>query len=141
MELPKHLSILKSDKLESMCVNCGLCCYAQVRIDKSVAVLVPELRCKHLMQKSEGETCCSVYENRHDVAGEWCFPLAKAIENGLFPKECPYVADMEGYVGSQVLNSDQYIQIRPHLQKAVSEKGQPEWASDEMWKSFTTKAE
>lgn len=52
-KLPKHLDGLSKSELESMCVNCGLCCYAQVELVKGHKVLVPELRCRHLVNKSE----------------------------------------------------------------------------------------
>lgn len=138
-KLPEPLSWLSKAVLEDMCHNCGICCTAQVSVDKGINVLVPELRCKHLVTKSdggEGEMCCSVYEDRHEVAKGWCFPLADALEKGLFPDLCPYVQDLKGYVGSKVLPDAEYAAIKPVLKKALSAKGKPEWASDEAWKTF-----
>lgn len=142
-QLPKHLLGLSDTQLEGMCIDCGLCCHAKVEVAKGVSALIPELRCKYLMDKSggeEGETCCSVYDRRLELAGDWCFPLAEAIDKGLFPKECPYVQQMDDYVGAQVLNDDVYKSLRPDLRKSAIEKsakvGPPKWAHSLDWAHF-----
>lgn len=135
-KLPKHLLGLSKGDLESLCVDCGLCCYASVRMDKG-QVLVPELRCQHLSVEKSGKSCCSVYEYRHDVAKSWCLPLAEAIEKSVFPSQCPYVADMKDYVGSAVLSDDAYQMVRPQIQKHLSAQVRPGWASDTQWSNFT----
>ena len=138
-KLPEPLAWLTKASLESLCVNCGLCCHSQVAVEKGLNVLVPDLRCKYLDKKvggESGEMCCSVYEDRHNVAKGWCFPLAEAIEKGLFPDLCPYVQEVKGYVGTQILPDAQYKQIKPLLKKALTANGKPEWASDEAWKTF-----
>lgn len=63
-------------------------------------------------------------------------PLAAAIEKGIFPKECPYVADMEGYVGAQVLSDSQYQQMKPSLQKAIASQPFPAWANPHEYAVF-----
>lgn len=136
MKLPKHLLGLSKGQLESMCVDCGLCCHAQVEVSKGQTVLVPELRCKHLVTKSEGESCCSVYEDRQEVAKGWCFPLAEAINKGLFPKACPYVAEMTDYVGAQVMSDAQYEQMKPALKKAIVFQPMPEWVDPNQFAEF-----
>lgn len=135
-KLPKHLLGLSKGDLESLCVDCGLCCYASVRMDKG-QVLVPELRCQHLSVEKSGKSCCSVYEYRHDVAKSWCLPLAEAIEKSVFPSQCPYVADMKDYVGSAVLSDAAYQMVRPQIQKHLSSQVRPGWASDAQWSNFT----
>lgn len=133
-KLPKHLLGLADGDLESMCVNCGLCCWASAPVGKS-SVFIPELRCKHLDFDS-GKACCSVYDKRHEVAKGWCLPLAEAIEKGVFPKSCPYVRDVQDYVGSVALPDEQYEAIRPALKKALEDGGKPTWVSDSLWKTF-----
>jgi hypothetical protein len=76
-----------------------------------------------------------VYEDRQEVAKGWCFPLAEAIEKGLFPKECPYVADMTEYVGAKVLTDDQYAQMKPLIKSTVASNPIPKWAN---WEQFAT---
>ncbi len=137
-KLPKPLSWLTKAALEDLCVQCGICCASQVSIDKG-NVLVPDLHCKYLVEKSDGEhgeMRCSVYKNRHEMARGWCFPLAEAIEKGLFPASCPYVREVKGYVGAQILPDDQYKCIKSQLRKALSTKEKPDWVSDEAWKTF-----
>ena len=135
-KLPEKLAWLEKAQLESMCVDCGLCCYASVPFGKG-NVLVPDLRCKHLEYDSVGKSCCGVYEDRHDVAKGWCLPLADAIAKGVFPEQCPYVSDLKNYVGSAVLSDGAYQALKPELKKAIAAGGKPEWASDSHWKTFT----
>lgn len=113
------------------------CCTAQVQVEKGFNILVPELRCKFLVTKSDtGEMCCSTYETRLEVAKGWCNPLADAIKKGLFPKACPYVSEMMDYVGTVVLSDKAYANARPALRKAL-EGPKPAWTSDNDWKDFT----
>jgi uncharacterized cysteine cluster protein YcgN (CxxCxxCC family) len=136
-KLPLHLEGLSKSDLEGMCVNCGLCCYAAVPVEKSVNALVPELRCKYLVQKgSDGETCCSTYDTRFEKAGEWCMPLADAIQKGIFPELCPYVRDMKDYVGKVVLPDHLQQFVMPQIRKALIPQGQPRWLADSDWKAF-----
>lgn len=134
--LPPHLASLSKAELESMCVDCGICCFAQVELVKGHKVLIPELRCQYLVYEPEGKTCCSIYNERETKAKSWCLPLAEAIAKGLFPKPCPYVAEMEDYVGTHVLNEDQYDQLRPRLQKAFDPRQKPVWITHKAWALF-----
>jgi hypothetical protein len=136
--LPLHLAKLSKSDLEGMCVNCGLCCYAGVPVAKGVNALVPELRCKYLVAKgNDGETCCSVYNDRFEKAKGWCLPLADAIHKGIFPEICPYVRDMKDYVGKAILDQPIMEMVLPEIRKAVAAEGKPQWISDEAWTSFT----
>lgn len=76
-----------------------------------------------------------MYEDRHDVNPQ-CLPLADAIQKGILPKACPYVCDMANYVGPQVLPSDVYSQLKPHIQKSLNNKPAPAWIDDATWKAF-----
>lgn len=135
-ELPEHLRSLSKSQLEGMCINCGMCCFAAVPFGKG-NVIVPELRCSHLdINKSTGESRCSVYEARHDVAKGWCMPLAEAIEKGVLPPACPYVVDMPSYVGSSPLSDLTYELIKPDLVRALAPKGKPTWLDDRHWQKF-----
>lgn len=139
MKLPLHLDGLSKAQLESLCVDCGLCCYAAVPVAKSVNAFVPELRCKFLAQKSNGapgETCCSVYDNRFEKAGGWCLPLEQAIAKGVMPAQCPYVRDMPGYVGKVALDAHSYDLVRPQIRDHLVSKGMPDWADPAAWKQF-----
>lgn len=139
-KLPVHLKVLAKGDLESLCVNCGLCCYAAVPIAKGLNVLVPELRCKYLVNKgTDGETCCSVYEDRFEKAGAWCLPLGEAIAKGIFPNSCPYVKDMPGYVGKAILDDKTLNLVMPSIRKAITSQEQPRWLSDRDWTSFSEK--
>lgn len=134
--LPVHLTKMAKSTLESLCVDCGLCCHAAVPVAKGVTAVIPELACKHLARACDGKTSCGVYDKRLDVAKGWCNALGDAIEKGLFPNECPYVKDMPNYQGTTVLSDRTYQLIKPQLKKAILEKGMPQWVSPDAWKSF-----
>lgn len=138
-KLPARLLGLEKAQLESICVDCSLCCYASIPFGKG-SVLIPEMRCKHLqVEKGTGKSCCAVYEDRHDVAGGWCLPLADAIAKGVFPQECPYVRDLQNYIGSATVSDETYQAIRPALQKAIAAGGKPEWLLASHWEMFLKK--
>lgn len=135
--LPPPLNRLNYQQLEDLCVDCGLCCKASIQIDEFKKAVIPELGCKYLVHKREGEHYCSVYNVRHDIAKGWCRPLNEAIQKGIFPDICPYVKDIEGYKGPEILPWGEYDVLRPLIKKALQREEKPEWASYEMWKSFT----
>ena len=136
--LPLHLESLSKSDLESMCVDCGLCYHASIPIQKGMNLMLPDLRCKHLdVEKGTGKSCCNVYEQRDKVAGDWCMPLAKAVQDGAFPAQCPYVQDMQGYVGTHIPDLDVYEQhIRPDVRKMLNIQGKPSWVSEAAWDQF-----
>lgn len=135
-ELPAHLAALSKAQRESLCVDCGLCCYASVRLAKG-SVLVPELRCRHLaVEGGTGKSTCSVYSDRHEVMKGWCLPLEEAISKGAFPPQCPYVRDLPGYDGCAALSGEAYEMVKPKIRKAIADMGKPPWVSDSHWERF-----
>lgn len=135
-QLPKHLLGLSKSELEGMCIDCSLCCYASVPLEKG-NILVPDLRCRYLSFNNIGKSCCAVYQNRHEVAKDWCLSLAEAISKGVFPEQCPYVANMQDYVGSVVLSEAAFDLIEPQVRKAIMEHGKPPWMADSSWVAFS----
>ena len=138
--LPSSLEGLSKAQLEAMCVDCGLCCYAAVPLSKG-HVLVPDLRCKHLcVEQGTAKSTCSVYDQRAEVAKGWCMQLPEAIEKGAFPSQCPYVSNLPGYVGSEVLSDMAYQLVLPQLQKTLGAQGRPPWVNPQHWDVFLNKA-
>ena len=135
-KLPTHLMKLSKSELESLCVDCGLCCLPQIELAKGHKVLIPDLKCRYLDVDDTGKSCCGIYEDRDTKAGSWCLPLAKAIDQGIFPKACPYVAEMDGYVGTNILPDEQYQKLKPHIQKALYPYQRPEWITSKSWAVF-----
>jgi len=135
-KLPDHLAKLSKSELESICVDCGLCCHANVEVEKGVTALIPDLTCKHLRVEDDGVSRCSIYGERHEIAKEWCLPLADAIDKAIFPKTCPYVTEMVDYTGALVLSDDTYKSVRNTLQKSLVTQEKPEWLSDVSWAKF-----
>jgi uncharacterized cysteine cluster protein YcgN (CxxCxxCC family) len=132
--LPRHLQKLSKAELESLCVDCGICCTSAIPVGKS-SVFVPELRCKHLSYK-DGESQCGVYNVRHDVAKNWCLPIADAIAKNVLPNACPYVQGMSNYEGPIALSESAYDMIRPQVKDKLIKGMKPEWASDSHWAKF-----
>lgn len=135
-KLPPKLAKMSKKDLEGLCVDCGVCCWSAIKMHKG-SVFVPELRCKYLeIDKGTSESRCSIYNKRHEIAKNWCLPLADAIAKSVFPNQCPYVKDLPDYQGSQPLSPEAYDFLRPKIRKALIAKGQPQWVSDSDWDHF-----
>jgi len=81
----------KNDK-EDICRQCGRCCCAKLILDDNEIVYLP-YPCPYL---DEHTRRCTVYEHRHAVNPN-CLTLDEGIRLGVFPADCPYVADLNGY--------------------------------------------
>lgn len=131
--LPPSLAVLSDDAREAMCINCGLCCMSYAP-DKTI---VPAVPCRFLRweEADDGtaESRCAVYNERHEIAKEWCRPLPVAIAAGVLPSACPYVADLAGYVGTEApLTVDADGPLRALVKAHPS--APPPWADDATWR-------
>jgi uncharacterized cysteine cluster protein YcgN (CxxCxxCC family) len=82
---------------EEKCRKCGRCCCAKLIIEDEETgedeVVYTPFPCTYL----DVNTClCTIYDNRHEV-NPVCLTLENGIAIGVFPADCPYVADIEGY--------------------------------------------
>lgn len=77
---------------EALCTRCGKCCTEKAEIDG--VIYISKKYCRFLDPESKS---CTVYENRF-VAEPGCMPFEKGLKMGIFPSDCPYVEDIEGYV-------------------------------------------
>lgn len=122
-DISKHLDVLsKAAPLESYCTNCGDCCRPSVTV-KSInrspfKILIKGLSCK-FNKSVEGNSTCSVYEERFEKAG-WCLDLKGMISEGVAPLDCPYVDTLKGYQPTLDLENNQYKSVLPLLKKAIS---------------------
>jgi len=121
-----------------MCVDCGMCCHPAVELDTGAKIVVPDLACKHLERAGDGKTKCGVYSTRlkNDVAGKWCRELSDGIREGIFPKECPYVADIDGYDGPKVIDVPLYALLRKQVARTVTAHERPAWAAEDAWEAL-----
>ena len=76
---------------EDLCQRCGRCCRVKLAIDGEV-VATPFL-CPHLDRDTR---LCTIYERRFEL-NPFCASAADAVESGIFPADCPYVAGSPGY--------------------------------------------
>ena len=79
---------------EAQCNQCGRCCYlcAVLEDGSKQRTILP---CKYLDLLTNE---CMVYPERF----KWqprCLTIPQAIESGILPSDCPYVAGMDWYVG------------------------------------------
>ena len=73
------------------CRRCGRCCYVKYRLDGKV--FNTRQACPHLDVRTR---LCKVFARRRQVNPE-CGSMAKGIRLGVFPGDCPYVADLADY--------------------------------------------
>jgi len=127
--------------LEALCKQCGTCCQASIPTEDGRQLVVKGLKCKYLLEKSDGSTECTTYATRFQTA-PWCMSLVKAFENQAFPADgtCGYVSSPE-YKGKISLSDSDYEQLEPRILKSFIENGQPVWCSDQDWLSLLRRAE
>ncbi len=73
------------------CRRCGRCCYAKLLVGDRV--IYTDAPCDHLDPETR---LCRVYDRRHEVNPD-CLSVEEGIRRGVFPADCPYVADLPGY--------------------------------------------
>jgi len=76
---------------EDLCRKCGRCCYAKLLLDDEIVFL--PYPCPYLDEHSRR---CTIYPRRHEVNPE-CLTLEEGISIGVFPADCPYVANLKDY--------------------------------------------
>ena len=77
---------------EAKCLRCGRCCTDKYIVGDKV--YVGEGACKYLDPQKK---LCTVYAHRHETNPD-CLSLRDGIALGVFPADCPYVADLPDYV-------------------------------------------
>ncbi|MCA9323010.1 MAG: hypothetical protein KDB53_19875 [Planctomycetes bacterium] len=88
---------------EALCRRCGKCCTEKVEIEGRI--YLSKKYCRFLDLKTKQ---CTVYEDRF-VAEPDCSGVEAGIKVGIFPSDCPYVKDIEGYVAPVETWDDQSI--------------------------------
>jgi len=78
---------------EDKCTQCGKCCYRKV-MWQGIAVFTNS-HCPHYNVETK---LCKDYENRLNL-GVGCLTVEEAIKNKALPNDCPYVEDLDDYVG------------------------------------------
>jgi hypothetical protein len=76
---------------DDLCRRCGRCCCRKFILGGRV--YFTPFFCPHLNIETR---LCRVYAHRHRVNPE-CIPVAKGLERGVFPADCPYVAGIGDY--------------------------------------------
>jgi uncharacterized cysteine cluster protein YcgN (CxxCxxCC family) len=76
---------------EDKCRRCGRCCYHKLLVGDTV--VYTDSPCPYL---DVDTNLCTVYDRRHEVNPD-CLDVAKGIERGVFPADCPYVVDLPDY--------------------------------------------
>lgn len=76
---------------DSKCKKCGRCCARKVIVGDRVFYTAHY--CPYLDLETK---LCTVYERRHEI-NPHCLTVEEGIRLGVFPADCPYVADIPGY--------------------------------------------
>jgi hypothetical protein len=76
---------------EDLCRRCGRCCCRKFVL-REIVYHTPFF-CPHL---DPATRLCTVYERRFQV-NPHCLPVARGLEVGVFPADCPYVAGRADY--------------------------------------------
>lgn len=96
---------------EDLCRKCGRCCYAKIIIEgdspADTEVVYTPFPCPYL---DESTRLCTVYENRHEVNHN-CLRLDEGIRLGIFPGDCPYVADIHNYQAPRLEWTDEDLEL------------------------------
>ena len=77
---------------EALCRKCGKCCSEKIDIDGRI--YSSKKYCRFL---DTSVMQCTVYEDRF-VAEPGCLSVPEGVKVGVFPADCPYIQDVEGYV-------------------------------------------
>ena len=101
---------------ESLCRRCGACCYQKLLIGSTV--VYTDIPCAYLDVRTR---LCTVYERRHEVNPE-CLSVEMGLLRGVFPADCPYVADIPGY-RAPVVRPDPGLLGEALAELAVAELG------------------
>lgn len=87
---------------EARCNRCGQCCYEKIEYEGDI--YYTDEPCEFLDTDTK---LCQVYATRHQQKSD-CSPLTpRQVGRGLLPKDCPYVANIEGYRGPQLWDEDE----------------------------------
>ena len=70
---------------ETLCRNCGKCCYKKFIIGKRV--YITPFPCEFLDVHTN---LCTIYEQRHKL-NPTCLSVPKGLKHSSFPADCPYV--------------------------------------------------
>ncbi|MCZ7645151.1 MAG: hypothetical protein M5U26_07680 [Planctomycetota bacterium] len=70
---------------ESLCTECGICCYKKIIIGRTV--FVTPFPCEFL---DTDRNRCTVYEERFEKNPE-CLSISEGLKHSAFPASCPYV--------------------------------------------------
>jgi len=89
------MSQSESQEHEALCRRCARCCYEKLIVDGHVFTL--RKPCRFL---DETTKLCRVYEFRHEVNPR-CLTVAEGMEYGVFPADCPYVSEIDGYLPAE----------------------------------------
>jgi len=76
---------------EALCRRCGRCCYEKLIVDGHV--FTTRTPCLYL---DVATNFCNVYERRLAINPR-CLSVEQGTEFGVFPADCPYVRDLQGY--------------------------------------------
>ena len=79
---------------EAKCRRCGRCCYEKIEFEGEV--YYTDEPCEFLDPDTR---LCRVYERRQTLRADCAALTPRLVRRRWLPADCPYVADIVGYVG------------------------------------------
>lgn len=86
---------------DEKCKKCGRCCYRKMIINN--VIVFTNSYCKYYNPDTK---LCKDYNNRFNL-GVSCLCIDEAIKNKALPSDCPYVEEIENYIGP--ISYDEFI--------------------------------
>ncbi len=124
---------------EALCRRCGLSCHFGLPVN-GLAVAIPGLRCRFLIEDGPGHFACTVYADRFARA-PWCRSVAVALEEGLLAQDCPYARGRAGYRGKVWLHRRLLAQVLPAVRRHLLQVGLPESVDVPLAVAFMNRAD
>ena len=87
---------------EAKCRRCGRCCYEKIEFEGEV--YYTDEPCEFLDPDTR---LCLVYERRQTLRPDCAALTPRLVRRSLLPADCPYVADIAGYVGPHLWDDEE----------------------------------
>jgi len=118
----KKMKVELTQQWESLCRNCGKCCFDKVVNGNGALVINYDKPCEYLNYIGK-KSSCSIYDTRFNTCKQ-CNTVPEAIQKHYLPADCPYVTKVITYKGP-VDNGDWFKRVRSTMTKDWIAGGAP----------------
>jgi len=98
---------IDSEEIESLCLQCGLCCHEKVKLSSGDVIINPTKKCKFLGE----DKLCTIYESRFQL-NPGCLNFKQMIaKDYILPDSCPYTKLRSDYVPAIVVTKEEFDEL------------------------------